>query len=215
MITKQQFNVNPSNFHFKFQAAHKAGLPREYFISCAVACATAVFPFVKPENHDVCFRTIESIEKYLRGSITQAVYMKNIESVFGIFDPVASTVSYAAASVTDISCLSSADAVHHAMKVIKENKSNINIAEIVERHVSWDHLLATRIVMAINPIPTFPTWKNRPKDSDLNVIRKILELPEENKQKLFQYADTILSCDDLKEEFGFLMQDYIDKTGIT
>ena len=215
MITRQEFDLPSANFHRKFQIAHRAGLPREYFISCAVACAIAVFPFVKVDNRDVCFRAIESIEKYLNGEISQSVYMKNIENVFGIFDIVVSTISYAAASVTDISYLSAADAARHAEKAVKENRSNINIAEIVNQFVSWDHLLATRIVMAINPTPVFPTWKTKQKDSDLDMIKKVMALPEENKQKLFQYADTILSCDDLKDEFGFLMQDYIDKAGIT
>ena len=82
------------------------------------------------------------------------------------------------------------------------------IAEIVDKHLSWNFILAFQIACAVLDLG------DKFRDTRDETVKKLFMLPEPERNSLFQYAEIILESDGLKEQFSFLMNDWAKRSGI-
>jgi hypothetical protein len=227
MIIKQQYN-NLISYRDKLCVASAAEIPAAHFVLSVQECAKALLPLALWQQTvtDPIFcatanKAVEMIDRYLRGEVEDREYypIANILSnKNGYSAQPASSIRHAVYSAKNHVLFevaketSSVFASAHGISSTESYKhTSVNIEKIFNKYFSWDHILSSIIVVAI--INDEEESNNHP--NHLTTMYRLLGLPKLDRQNLFQYADTILACDNnLKEEFVFLIKDYINKCGL-
>ena len=206
IVSKQQYIAIGINYFEKFQLAADAGVPKSVFVRCAVSCAkTFLWRARNSEEYNDCFGAIEMAEKYLNGEVTEE-QCRTASIDCRLFDePRDSHYIFAASNA--ISC-----AYHNEIDICAEDAARTawapsldpesgQIWKIVEQCLSWDQVLTWQIASTILA----------GSDRYTEFAEELFRLPTLDREKLLCYADTILACDGLRQEFFFLMKEYAIK----
>ena len=234
MIIKQQYN-NLISYRDKLCVAAAAEIPATHFVFSVQECAKALLPHALWQQTvtDPIFcatanKAVEMIDRYLRGGVEDREYYP-IANILSNKEGHSAQPAGAIRHAVYTARLAS-DKNHVLLEVAKETSSvfasaycssttsykhtSVDVEKIFNKYFSWDHILSSIIVVAIiNDADDEEKPDNHP--NHLTVMYRLLGLPKLDRQNLFQYADTILACDNsLKEEFVFLIKDYINKRGL-
>ena len=163
-------------------------IPRKHFIKASILILKSIQHLINEECRRISVASIKMAEKYLRGKATIADCKRAIFYT--------EKGGFQSCSTPTIAVISNSPAASYALTV--EDfciLTKTDASAIFREYFSWNLVCGFQIAKALS------------KSSNESFVKELAE-----NQQLIQYATVILEDQNLKQEFKFLMKDYMSKT---